>query len=124
MTSKSETFFFVSDCGRYIARQQPNTVNFDVFTVDGSKCWLDCRYTPTGFEDTDPRIVYPEFAHQVVSYSLIDQSESGKRWIFSLDFADLDQTKKIDPFMGNCVIKKYSARFSRRLKIRAKRKTS
>lgn len=116
----SPSSFFLSDCGKYLAREvTPGSADFDVLTVDGSQCWLSRRYTPTGFEDRDSRIVYPEFAHQVMRGTFGEGERRGVS-IFSLEFADLDTSKKVVPFTGNCIVKKYRATFSRRLKIRAR----
>lgn len=101
--------FFVSDCGKYIARNNGNCC-FDIMTIDGSKIWLDNR--------DDSRHEFPEFPNMFTGYSLIKENESRSVWIFELTFADLDQSKKIVPYNGNCIIKKYVAKFRRRIKFR------
>lgn len=111
--------FFVSDCGKYIARRLGNTVNFDVMTIDGTQCWLARRYEPKGWKDKDPRYTHPEFAQATGSYSL-EVPRKGQPWRFTLGFLDLDQRKRIKPLTGNCVVKSYTATFSRRMKLHAR----
>ncbi len=105
--------FFVSDCGQYVARENGNCC-FDIMTIDGSKMWLDNRN-----KDNNK---FPEFENMFTGYSLIKANDSYSVWIFELSFADLDQSKKIDPYSGNCIIKKYTATFRRRIKFRTPKK--
>lgn len=114
------THFYLSDCGKYLARYHDGGCLYDVLTVDGSQCWLSTRYDHAGLTDTDPRVVFPEFAHEVIGYSY--RGEQRGVDVFELTFADLDQSQAIQPGMGNCVQKKYRATFSRRFIIRAKPK--
>lgn len=106
------TGFFVSDCGQYIARGNGNC-NFDIMTFDGSKMWLDNR---------DGSCDFPQFANMFTGYSLIKANESYSVWIFELSFADLDKSNRIEPYSGNCIIKEYTATFSRRIKFRTPKK--
>ena len=108
--------FWLSDCGQYIARSFGDC-DYDVMTVDGSKCWLARRYQPKGWKDKDPRYTHPEFAHITTSYS---NESIGKKEAFKIGFADVDLSKRIVPLTGNCIIESYEARFSRLLNIRAR----
>ena len=105
--------FFVSDCGQYIARPTGNCC-FDIMTIDGSKIWLESRREENGH--------FPEFPNMFTGYSLIKANESHSIWIFELSFADLDISKRIDPYRGNCIIKSYKATFRRRIKFRTPKK--
>ncbi|MEN6422472.1 MAG: hypothetical protein ABFD76_11050 [Smithella sp.] len=116
VNEKKESCFWISDCGEYIARHVGNC-HYDVMTVDGRQCWLAMRYQPAGWKDKDKRFTYPEFDHMTTDYT---NSDNGKKEVFELGFADLDQSKKIKPLTGNCIIKKYKARFSRKLNIKRK----
>ncbi len=103
---------WLSKCGKYMAvRFGDDAVEFDVLAMNSDDVWLGRRYRPKGFRDKDPRFLYPEFPRMVVGYS--NEIEG-----FKLRFADLDTTKKIDAFTGNCVIRQYEATFTRKRRLR------
>ncbi len=117
--SETNINFFISDCGQFIARRtNSGCIGFNVMALDGSQCWLDRRYEPKEWQDPDPRYTHPEFEHEVLAYSLVSSNRRGEVTAFEIGFADLDQSKAIDPGKGNCVVKNYSARFSRPMKMR------
>ena len=107
---------YISNCGKYIAILQSN--GYDVIAVDGSCIWLQSRYNPEGFDDNDPRYLYPEFPHMVTFYKSVDRKKvKGKMIdIFELGFSDHDTSKKVKPYSGNTVTKSYSARFEKVIK--------
>ena len=105
--------FFVSDCGKYVAREHGNCC-FDIMTIDGGKIWLEDRNAKKNSE-------FCEFPNMFTGYSSIKENESRSVWVFELSFADLDCSKKIDAFTGNCIVKKYTAIFSRKIKFRKPR---
>ncbi|HUX54197.1 MAG TPA: hypothetical protein VMV56_07280 [Williamwhitmania sp.] len=107
--------FFLSDCGKYIARHSGGG-SFDIMTIDGSKSWLDNR--------NKDHNEFPEFANMFTGYSLIKENKSQSVWIFELSFADLDKSKLIDPYRGNCIVKQHLATFRRRIKFRTPKKIS
>ncbi len=111
-----EPHFFLSDCGNYIAvhtdfHKTLGSGSFDVIAKDGSCVWLNKRYKAKGFND--PRLKYPEFPNMVVGYHNYGRYDCRGRWIykFELLFADLDINKIVQPWEGNCIIRKYTAMF-------------
>jgi hypothetical protein len=70
--------FFISDCGKYIARKIEHKFDpccFDVMTIDGSKMWLWLSLNSDKL-----------YGH-VICYSLIKLNESGSVWVFKLTFS-------------------------------------
>lgn len=115
-----ENIMYLSNCGQYIAISHGNHfgLNYDIIAVDGSCIWLSGRYEPTGFDDTDPRYIFPEFPHMVIGYHNYGWENRAGRWIsdFKLSFADIDTTKRVVPGDGNAILKRYSARFKKQIK--------
>jgi hypothetical protein len=112
--------WWLSDCGLYVAHIWGNegSIEIDVMSTTGPEYWLGGRYTPHGWHDKDRRHTHVEFAHMVLSWS-----GDGPR-VFTLGFADLDQSVRIQPLTGNAILRSYTARFSRPLKLRAKPKAA
>jgi hypothetical protein len=113
--------WWLSDCGQYIAHiwskdGRGSSLKIDVMSTTGPECWLGGRYQPTGWHDKDRRYTHAEFAHMVTSWS------NGYPHGFSLGFSDLDQSVRLLNMKGNAVLKSYTARFSRPIKLRAKAK--
>lgn len=90
----------------------------DVYTIDGKQCWLAHRYEPKGFDDTDKRFLYPEFAHMTCGYSQIGGPPGYRDYAFRLSFGDYDKNIKIIPWTGNTCLKSYQANFKRRVNIK------
>ena len=110
-----ESNLWKSECGKYYARK--HKYGWDIFTVDGKQTWLDGRYEPTGFDDTDRRHTYPEYPHMFTGYSNRSRTLRSGRFIheFILSFADLNVRKKIKPLTGNTIIKGYDAYFKKKV---------
>lgn len=113
----SKSAWWLSDCGQYVAHVWGDSggIEIDVMSTRGPECWLGSRYTPTGWDDQDPRYTHAEFAHMVTSWG---NDKPG----FTLGFCDMDQSVVHQRFSGNAVLRSYSARFSRPMKLRAKAK--
>ena len=117
---------YLSECGKYIAIQSPTeSIGYDIIAVDGSCIWLDSRYRVKGWDDTDPRHIYPEYKHMVCGFRNHGYENRAGRLItdFTLWFCDHDIFKKNVPYTGNTVKKEYSARFNRPVKHLAIRHT-
>jgi hypothetical protein len=110
---------WISTCGKYYAvpREDKGNQDCDVYSVDGKQSWLSKRYVPKGFDDTDPRFLYPEFPHMVSSYSRLHPLRGGSH-AFSLGFGDYDTNVKIIPWTGNTELKSYKADFEKRVNIK------
>jgi hypothetical protein len=110
---------WVSDCGNYYARPYHGgfSTDYDILAKDGSKEWLTNRYIPTGFDDTDKRHIYPEFPHMTTSWHNEGKTLRSGRYIeaFSMGFADLDTSVKIEPLTGNTITHHYEATFRKRI---------
>jgi len=109
---------WVSECGQYYAvpyKRSDGSGDYDVYTVDGKQCWKGRRYIPKGFEDIDPRHLYPEFPHMISMWHF-EEIVRGKR-TFTLHFCDTDPTVKIIPFTGNTVLRSYKATFKKKRAI-------
>ena len=122
-----EANMFLSDCGKYIAvrSEEEWACLYDVIAVDGTRIWLSRKFDTHKVKDNNPRIIYPEFEHEVIAFSNKGYENMAGRWVydFVLSFADLDKEKKIKPLTGNCIIKEYEARFRKPIKqlVRSKK---
>ena len=86
---------YISDCGQYLARTRPGFAFPDVFDRNGN-VWRGGRYTATGWDDCDPRYVYPEFPRMVTAWANRGRRKRSGEWVvgFALTFGDYDQTKQ------------------------------
>jgi hypothetical protein len=94
---------WVSECGNYYAyrrggeKSYPWTgLDYDVIDMRRNLVWLGHRYEPTGWEDNDPRYVYPEFSRSVGVWSNRGRRTKAGRWIraFELAWSVVDRTIK------------------------------
>jgi hypothetical protein len=86
---------WISDCKQYVCRTRPSELLEmpDVFDRAGN-VWRGGRYKPTGWEDTDPRFVYPEFPRMVTFWGNLGRRKRSGEWVpaFRLGFCEFDQT--------------------------------
>ena len=86
---------YISDCKQYLARTRQGFEFPDVFGRNGS-VWRGSRYRATGWDDTDPRFVYPEFRHMVVAWGNRGHAKRNGDWVVGFDvaFGEYDQSKR------------------------------
>ena len=86
---------YISDCKQYIARTRPGFEMPDVFDRLGN-VWRGSRYKATGWDDTDPRYVYPEFRLKVTGWSNRGHAKRNGDWVpgFLISFGEFDQSKR------------------------------
>jgi len=86
---------YISDCKQYIARTRQGFGFPDVFDRNGN-VWRGGRYRATGWNDTDPRFVYPEFHRMVVAWGNRGREKRNGGWVvgFDLAFGEYDQSKR------------------------------
>jgi hypothetical protein len=111
---------WISDCGDYYAQDARSTHGdwrYDVVTIDGSTRYFNQRYDPSGWEDTDPRYLYPEFPRMVNSWSNKGHYLRNGRFVlaFKLGFGEYNTNTKIKPLTGNTQLSSYTAEFHNRI---------
>jgi hypothetical protein len=98
---------WVSDCGHFYAyrrggdKMYPWTgLDYDVIDMRRSIVWLSRRYEPTGWDDKDPRYVYPEFSRSIGVWSNRGRRTRAGKWIpaFELAWSVVDRTVKTFDF--------------------------
>jgi hypothetical protein len=113
-SSNGPVEIWISECGRYLARQIPDEHTWlDVIEIATGTTWLVRRYKPTGWDD--PRLRFAEFSRMVTGWSNRGRGTRDGRWIraFELTFADVDTTIEIVALSGNVVRRSYTATFRR-----------
>jgi hypothetical protein len=93
----NEAELWTSECGKYLAYRRPNSdggIEYDVIEIGTNEVWFGRRYIPTGFDDDDPRYLYPEFARMVYAWSNAGHTTRTGRYIraFALSFSEYNRT--------------------------------
>jgi hypothetical protein len=116
---------WVSDCGKYLARQPhiPNDVTrvlHDVVHRETRRWWLAGRYQPTGWDDTDRRYTHPEFNGVVVGWSNRGRRRRNGEWsqAFEQTFCDVDPSiawRSGSSDAARAILSTYTATFRKHL---------
>lgn len=84
---------WISDCGNFVAIYWGlGLMECDVIHRDG-RIWRGGRYRANGWNDGDPRFVYPAFSKMVTAWGNRGHQRRDGQWVtaFALSFADYDQ---------------------------------